>query len=149
VCWYLLPTLFLPILCVTPRRDRGVQGHTARAERFTLDSAITSRNYKCKSGDKIPPLLPHPSGLTGGSTLSGACRSGRCYGTAEPPTGAVLTFQGEWALRSSRRDTGGDGEGRRPAPYPSNASQGGTGLKVVTRWSIIRRTLAESALPGG
>jgi len=105
----LSPTLFLPILCVTPRPDRGVQGHMARPEQVALDSAIKSRNDKCKEG--APPPSRSSSGQAGGIRVV--------------------------AVKAVAR------------PYPSNASQGGTGLKVVTRWSIIRRTLAESALPGG
>ena len=53
--WNLRPTLCLPTLSVTPRRDRGVQGHTEWAERGALDSAIKSRNDKRKKGDKPPP----------------------------------------------------------------------------------------------
>ncbi len=54
----LSPTLFLPILCVTPRPDRGVQGHMARPEQVALDSAIKSRNDECKEGAPPPPAHP-------------------------------------------------------------------------------------------
>ncbi len=146
--WAHLPTLWLPTFRVTPRLDRGVQGHKEWVERAALDSAITSRNDKCKSGDKITPPSPASLRLDRRVYSKWCLPQWAVLRTAEPP-GAVLIFQGEWALRSSRRVTGVLGGKCRPAPYPSNASQGGTGLKVVTRWSIIRRTLAESALPGG
>ncbi len=55
-----------------------------------------------------PHYHPHPSGLTGGSTLDAACRS-PCGQLCSPASGTVPNGESEWALRSSRRDAGDSG----------------------------------------
>ncbi len=115
-------------LRVTPRLDRGVQGHAARPEQTTLDSAIKSRNDRW--GTKYHP---YPSGLTGGSTLGAGCRSasgGGTAGAAHP----VPSSGDEWALRSSRRDKGIGKQKRQMACKPGSVPAAPEGGR---RWPFI------------
>ena len=81
----------------------------------------------------VVPPSPYPSGLTGGSTLEAACHSASRYdaaGAANP----VLSSGSEWALRSSRRDTGIGKQKRQMACKPGSVPAAPEGGR---RWPFI------------